>query len=127
MKWTAKIYQSGTQIVTTKDAKKPHYHIGHLASDSEGDPGRYDVTKQLECWLNGGPEPWWLNQLHRKTADTVKLPNGCNIQATGPMIGCAEPPGWGHWMEDQSDDAIIARGLMADALCKKQRPTFSKL
>ncbi len=122
-KWSAKLAHSGTQVVTTKDPRKPHYHVGHLSADVEGEHGRYEVTKALESWLLGGPEPWWMDHLHRKNADTVTLPTGCDIRATGPMIDCAEPPSWGYWREDQSDDAQIARGLLADALCKKQRPT----
>jgi hypothetical protein len=119
--WTVECYGSGTQVVKRyADFCGAHYHIGHLAADTEGDHGRYDVGRELCDWLNGlGPEPWWLDMLNRVTPDTVRTPHGCDIRATGPMIDAAEPPSWGLWREDDSDNSKIRRGLMTDALKKR--------
>jgi len=54
--------------------------------------------------------------------DTVVLPHGCEIRATGPMIDRATPPQWGDWIENPSDDAKIARGLLIEALVQHKRP-----
>lgn len=117
--WTANLYGSGTQTVSRGTGA--WYHIGHLAADNDGDHGRYDVTKELEAWLNGGNEPWWLELLRRQDERTVITPHGCQIQATGPMVDEATPPSWGCWREDDSADAKIERGLLTDALMKRRR------
>lgn len=122
--WTTSAFQSGTQVVQRNySAFEAYYHIGHLAADTEGDGGRFDVARELCDWLNGGTEPWWIDMLRRTSADTVTLPHGCEITATGPMIDLAEPPSWGNWAQDDRADARIARGLLADALMKRQRPS----
>lgn len=120
--WTHELYQSGTQVVKRSGSfAGAHYHIGHLATDTEGDAGRHDVGGELCVWLNGGKEPWWLDMLKRTTPDTVRTPHGCDIRATGPMVDTATPPSWGCWKEDDSSEAQIERGLMADALMKRDR------
>ena len=122
--WRKMTFGSGTQIVDREPQQRgmPHYHIGHAAADCEGDHLRYEIGKELEVWLNGGEEPWWMDLLYRESPDSVKTPHGSSIRATGPMVDRAEPPGWGLWAEDERDDAKIARGLMADALMNKVRP-----
>lgn len=120
--WTRTLFQSGTQVVQRQgNFAGAHYHVGHLAADTEGDHGRYDVTGELCAWLNGGEEPWWMDMLNRVHPDTVKTPHGCEIRATGPMVDTATPPGWGCWKEDDSSEAQIERGLMTDALMKRDR------
>lgn len=122
--WWGEQYGSGTQVVTRSDPSKPHYHIGHLAADNEGNHGRSDVRRELESWLNGGDEPWWMDHVHRKDGDTVTLPTGCDIRATGPPVEKSDPPGGLWWVEDKRGEAVLQRGLLADAICKKQRPNF---
>ena len=124
--WRVSLYQSGTQTVSRNMPDRPHYHVGHLTADNEGDHGRYEVSKELETWLNGGPEPWWMDMLNRTSADAVQTPHGCRIRATGPMVDKATPPAWGYWCEDDSDDAQIERGLLADALMNRRVPTGLK-
>jgi len=124
--WLWSIAQSGTQTIhqLTGCRGSPNLHVGHAAEDCEGDHLRSEISSELTVWLNGGPEPWWLDMLHRKTPDTVVTPHGCEIRAMGPMVDTAEPPQWGLWKEDDSEDAQIARGLLADALMKRERPDF---
>lgn len=119
--WKKESYQSGTQVVIRNRIVEPWYHIGHLAADTEADGGRYDVSGELEAWLNFGPEPWWMELLQRLDADNARTPHGCTITATGPMYDDAEPPQWGLWKTDDSSDARIARGLFIDALIKRDR------
>ncbi len=120
--WQHAIYQSGTQVVSRRGSfAGAYYHIGHLADDTEGERGRYDVSRQLSTWLNGGEEPWWLGTLDRVSPDTVRTAHGCDIRATGPMIDTATPPSWGCWNEDSSSNAKIERELMTDALVKRDR------
>lgn len=120
--WERTIYQSGTQTVSRFGSfTGAYYHIGHLADDTEGDGGRSDVGKELANWLNGGEEPWWMDMLFRVSPDTVRTPHGCHIRATGPMVDTATPPSWGLWEEDDSCEAQIERGLMTDALMKRDR------
>lgn len=118
--WEHAVYQSGTQVVSRRGSfTGAHYHIGHLATDTDSDHGRYDVGGELAKWLNGGGSPWWLDMLFRVSPDTVRTPHGCNIRATGPMVDTATPPSWGLWKEDDSSEAKIERGLMTDALMKR--------
>lgn len=102
------------------------YHIGHLAADTDGDSGRYDVGKELCEFLNGGDKPWWHELLHRETADTVRTPHGCRIRATGPMIDRATPPSWGIWQEDETADGQIARGLAIERLLQPSHFDYEK-
>jgi len=127
-KWTHQLFGSGTQTVSLEPytPKQPHYHIGHAAADNDGQHLRYEIAKELEAWLNGGPEPWWMELLHRESPDSVKTPHGSSIRATGPMIDKAEPPSWGMWAEDESDDAKISRGLLIDALMNREQPAHPK-
>lgn len=118
-KWSVQLYGSGTQVIKFSDANKPWYHIGHLAADVDGDHGRYDVSCELCNWLNGGSDPWWFDLLNRTSPDVVILPNGCEIQATGPMISSG-PMGY-NITADDSADARIDRGLMINCLLKKER------
>lgn len=122
--WKHHLYGSGTQTVSREPFQKgqPHYHIGHAAADNEGNHLRHEIAGELEAWLNGGPEPWWLDLLNRESADTVRTPHGSQIRATGPMIDRATPPSWGEWREDDSEDGQISRGLLIDALTKKVPP-----
>lgn len=118
--WQCRAYLSGTQVVgLSYYAYFPHYHIGHLAADTEGDDGRHQVAQELCDWLNGGAEPWWMDHLSRVGPDGVKLPHGCEIEATGPMY-CPNQPLL--WEEDDRDDARIHRGLLVNALLKRERP-----
>jgi hypothetical protein len=116
--WTKSAYPSGTQVVQKAGWTEAYYHIGHLAADTEGDGGRYDVARDFCEWLNGGDIPWWLPFVRRTAADSVRLANGCDITATGPMIDMAEKPSWGDWRQDESADAKIARGLLIDRLIR---------
>lgn len=120
--WRTQVFQSGTQVVTRLDPSVPHYYIRQLAADNEGEHGRYEVSKELETWLNGGDEPWWMEFVNRTGADTALLPHGCTIRATGPMIDTATPPSWGIWREDDSENAQIDRGLLIDAICNRKPP-----
>ncbi len=121
--WNATAYQSGTQTVNRAHAAdRAWFYVLHLAADTEGEAGRYQVSNELCDWLNGGAEPWWMDFARRVDERTVRLPNGCDIQITGPMIDTAEPPSWGLWKEDESADAHIERGLLADCLITKIRP-----
>lgn len=128
MKWNHVTYQSGTQVVSpmTDSICTAHFHIGHVQVDNEGDHLRHQVGIELTAWLNGGLEPPWLGSMERSAPDTVTLPNGCPIRATGPMVDRATPPAWGNWAEDDSADGRIARGLMADALMKRDRALLEK-
>lgn len=117
--WSVSRYPSGTQIVKREGVaciRLPHYHVGHLSADTDADAGRSDVADELCAWLNGGQDPWWLGFARRESADVVKLPHGCEITATGPMVDRATPPAWGDWVQDDSADARIARGLLADRI-----------
>lgn len=119
--WTQELYQSGTQVVKRAGSfAGAHYHVGHLATDTDGDHGRYDVGGELCAWLNGGEEPWWMDMLKRTSPDTARTPHGCDIRATGPMIDVATF-GWGCWKEDDSSESQIIRGLMTDALIKRDQ------
>jgi len=118
--WQRFSYMSGTTVVLRIGG--PYYHVGHLAADTEGDAGRHDVARELESWLNGGDEPWWLDLVKRTSARSVQLPHGCEIQATGPMIDAATPPQWGDWREDDRPDAQLDRGLLIEALINRTRP-----
>lgn len=123
--WVASLYQSGTQVVQRLGGG-PHFHIGHLAADTEGDGGRSDVRRELTTWLNGGEEPWWMDLLNRPAPDIARTPHGCDIRATGPMVDMAEPPSFGLWREDDSADARITRGLMIDALINRDLTLLPK-
>jgi hypothetical protein len=119
--WRSTAYGSGTQVVQRESWTEAYYHVGHLAADTEGDAGRFDVSSELCEWLNGGPEPWWLDLVCRKSDDMVVLPHGCEITATGPMIDRAVPPAWGDWVQDNSEDAKIARGRLIDVFIINKR------
>ncbi len=119
--WVFQMYGSGTHVVIPSPrGDRPHYYVWHPAADNKGGHLRFEIAKELEAWLNGGDEPWWLDLLNRKSAETVTTPHGADITATGPMVD-ADPPHL-NWRTDMSDDAVVARGLMADALIKKDRP-----
>ena len=118
-------FGSGTQVVQAI-GHHVHYHIGHLAADTEGDGGRHDVGKEVAALLNDGAEPWWFELVDRQTADSITLPHGCVIRATGPMIDIAEPPAWGFWKEDDTPHGQIERGLAIARLLNSTKRTTSK-
>lgn len=120
-KWVFQMYGSGTHVVIpTPRGDSPHFYVCHPAADNKGGHLRYEIAKELETWLNGGDAPWWLDMLNRKSAETVTTPHGADITATGPMVD-VDPPHL-NWRTDMSDDAVIARGLLTDALMKRERP-----
>lgn len=122
--WEHSLFGSGSQSVSKRIRKlgDPFYSIGHAADDTPGHTLRTEVGRDLAAWLNGGDEPWWMDHLCRKAPNIVTTPHGCDITATGPMIDRSTPPAWGDWWQDESDDAKIIRGRMADALMEKKRP-----
>lgn len=124
-KFQLEIYGSGTTVVKPMaHGKNAHYHIGHAAADTDGATLRYEIGKELETWLNGGEEPWWMDLLHRDSAISATTPHGCKIAAHGPMIDKATPPSWGDWDTDDSPDAQISRGLLIDSLMTKTIPAY---
>lgn len=119
-KWNVAIAQSGTQSVIRHDGfSTAWYHVGHPAADTDGEVSRQDIATGLSDWLNGGDEPWWMDFVNRTSGHSVQLPNGCTITAIGPTVSAPEHP-YG-WIYDDSADAEIERGLLIDAICKKQR------
>ena len=121
--WEVALFGSGTIIVEPTPKKhRPHYYVWQPAADNDGQHLRYEIAKELQAWLNGGEDPWWLELMHRENAETARTPHGSQIMAVGPMVDAAEPPGWGLWKTDESEDAQIQRGLLIDALMKRQRP-----
>lgn len=120
--WIHNSYMSGTQVVAcARGFRMPHFHIGHLPADTEGDGGRTDVGRELCAWLNGGAEPWWLDLTKRLDGKTLVTPHGCEISAIGPMVDRAEAPSWGDWHEDDSEEAKFHRIRMLNALMRRER------
>lgn len=113
--WQVLTYQSGT-VVVVPDHPGPHYYVWHVPGDNEGQHQRYETAKSLEAWLNGGPEPSWLQGCIRLRTLGVVLPSGCCITAVGPSIDVSDPPGGLQWQEDPSELAVKARERLIDAL-----------
>jgi len=90
--WETITYGSGTHIVTRNDFEKPHYYV---YADK-----RYEVCKELEAWLNGGPDPRWRFKLVRWTDESVKGPEGIHIYTTGPFILPPDDNGALNWQVD---------------------------
>ena len=121
--WALGLFGSGTVIVEPVPfRRRPHYYVCAPASDNEGAHLRIEIAKELKDWLNGGEEPWWLESMYRESAEVARTPHGSQIEAVGPMIDVSDPPGGLLWQRDESEDAQIQRGLLIDALMKRQRP-----
>ena len=113
VKWATRMYTSGTHIVTT-GGHHPHYYV---YADK-----RYEVCKQLENYLNGGPRPDWMDQLeiHPDTEEACTGPDGIDISAVGPMILPADDNGALNWIQDYSVGMKHMRKKIINDLLKKE-------
>ena len=119
--WVWEGYPSGTQVVISNRKGKPHFYVTATAAIDD-DRGRYATAVELQSWLNGGDEPWWLDLVTFKDySDTQKvvLPNGVTLLPTGPMYDRDAPMG-GNWAEVKTSDAQIERGLLIQAIREKR-------
>lgn len=115
--WRLTIYQSGSHAIS---ASVPGAAWFYVLGDSISTDARYQMSRELESWLNGGYEPSWLARVERRSAESVITPMGNTICAVGPMY--ESEPGNGDW-ESEQDEGNILRGLLIDALCNRQRPS----
>jgi hypothetical protein len=124
--WHPTTYQSGTTTVSLAyPAQFPHYHIGHLGADDEGQNGRHQIARELAAWLNYGEShmsTWLLSTPVRLDAYAVAFNNGCVIRAAGPFIDVAVKPSWGDWKEDESPLSKNNRCRLIDALLERMTP-----
>ncbi len=101
--WNATAYQSGTQTVNRAHAAdRAWFYVLHLAADTEGEAGRYQVSNELCDWLNGGTyRAWPFGRLSdhedpptMSTPTTIKIENIvlALIQTQAPFTNATNAP-----------------------------------
>jgi hypothetical protein len=114
--WKPQFFGSGTCIVTSLEAKKPHLYVYGPRNDDDGQcqRDRMKMCYQLADFLNGGDRPAWLDDMERRSEDACDDLDGSSIRATGPSID-RNPPAL-DWWEDGSDEANSNRARLMDRL-----------
>ena len=96
--WNHQLYESGTQIVTRMRAGEPHFYVyGPTNSDENREfQDRFQVTKDICDYLNGGKRPvWyelWLHRCHGLVPWSLTLSARIDVrQASSVSIHGASP------------------------------------
>lgn len=73
------------------------------------------MAGHLAEWLNGGSEPYWLQQMDRRSETVmVSRVNGVMIEAVGPFVDVRQPTCL--WKQDNRDSACSRRARLMDAV-----------
>jgi hypothetical protein len=111
--WRVECYGSGTVVVMLRQAGVPHYYVLPHADDDGGQRKRRDRARELADWFNGGAPAEWMRAALRYSAAKIDYPL-FSVLVTGPAVADGKL--------DDSYDAQINRGLLADALENTRRP-----